>query len=90
MRRCRIWVMGGGPAEGRRGSAAFPIPDHLLHRGTSRLRATCGLMHSSKKRPSITSCRAAKWKWHIGAELGGPGTSGLQPPGAPCVFTKSE
>jgi hypothetical protein len=42
------WVMGGGPAKGRRGSAAFPIPDHLLHRGTPRLRANSGLMHCSK------------------------------------------
>jgi hypothetical protein len=30
--------------------------------------ANRGLMHRSKKRPSISSCRAAKWKWHIGAE----------------------
>src|SRR5271166_2801917 len=35
-------VKGGDPAKGRRGSAAFPIPDHLLHRGTPRLRANSG------------------------------------------------
>src|SRR5271166_3663987 len=34
--------MGGGLAKGRRGSAAFPIPDYLLHRGTPRLRAVTG------------------------------------------------
>ena len=27
--------MGGGPAKGRRGSAAFSIPDHLLRRSTA-------------------------------------------------------
>jgi len=42
--------MGGGPAEGRRGSAAFPIPDHFLHRSTPRFRANSGLMQCSKQR----------------------------------------
>jgi hypothetical protein len=31
--------MGGGSARGRRASAAFPIPDHLLRRSTSPLSA---------------------------------------------------
>ena|SRR5208337_5031945 len=31
-----------GPAKGRRGSAAFPIPDHLLRRGTLPLSANTG------------------------------------------------
>ena len=46
-------VMGSGPAKGRRGSAAFPIADHLLHRGTPRLRATCRLMHRNKRRARV-------------------------------------
>src|SRR5271166_530394 len=29
-----LWVMGGSPAKGRRGSAALLIPDYLLRRGT--------------------------------------------------------
>src|SRR5208337_1901926 len=43
-----LWVMGGGLAKGRRGSAAFPIPDHLLHRSTPRLSTISRHMQCSK------------------------------------------
>jgi hypothetical protein len=39
---------------------AFPIHDHLLHRGTPRLRANCRLVQCSKRRSySITSSAVA-------------------------------
>src|SRR5271165_230344 len=38
-KRLVLGAKGGGPAKGRRGSAEFPIPDHLLHRRTPRLHA---------------------------------------------------
>jgi hypothetical protein len=37
-----VWVKGGGPTKGRRGSAVFPIPDDLLCRSALPLSATTG------------------------------------------------
>jgi hypothetical protein len=51
-------------------SAAFPIPDHLLRRGTPRLRAITGLMHCSKTALySITS--SARASSVAGHQIGG-------------------
>src|ERR1700736_1486829 len=50
---CRNWVKGGGPAKGRRGSAAFPIPDHLLRRSEPPVRAVC---HERRASTTARNC----------------------------------
>jgi hypothetical protein len=53
---------GGGPAKGRRGSAAVSIPDHLLRRSELPLSPRNGLLHRSKIHAYSITASAATCK----------------------------